>query len=85
VVVASPAFLIMTKDQKIVFLTEQVQQQQQFIDDLFSKSKPVADEMNDIKNVFFKIFKFIKLAFQLVMIILSAYDKKPDPIDFFKF
>ena len=83
--VASPAFLIMTKDQKIVFLTEQVQQQQQFIDDLFSKSKPVADEMNDIKNVFFKIFKFIKLAFQLVMIILSAYDKKPDPIDFFKF
>lgn len=75
----------MTKDQKIVFLTEQVQQQQQFIDDLFSKSKPVADEMNDIKNVFFKIFKFIKLAFQLVMIILSAYDKKPDPIDFFKF
>lgn len=82
---ASPAFLIMTKDQKIVFLTEQVQQQQQFIDDLFSKSKPVADEMNDIKNVFFKIFKFIKLAFQLVMIILSAYDKKPDPIDFFKF
>ena len=84
-VVASPAFLIMTKDQKIVFLTEQVQQQQQFIDDLFSKSKPVADEMNDIKNVFFKIFKFIKLAFQLVMIILSAYDKKPDPIDFFKF
>jgi len=83
--VASPSFLIMTKDQKIVFLTEQVQQQQQFIDDLFSKSKPVADEMNDIKNVFFKIFKFIKLAFQLVMIILSAYDKKPDPIDFFKF
>ena len=82
---ASPAFLIMTKDQKIVSLTEQVQQQQQFIDDLFSKSKPVADEMNDIKNVFFKIFKFIKLAFQLVMIILSAYDKKPDPIDFFKF
>ena len=75
----------MTKDQKIVFLTEQVQQQQQFIDDLFSKSKPVADEMNDIKNVFFKIFKFIKLAFQLVMIILSAYDKKPDHIDFFKF
>jgi len=85
VVVSSPAFLIMTKDEKIIFLTEQIQNQQQFIDDLFIESKPVADEIAQVKNVFFKIFKFIKLAFQLAMIILSAYNKKPDPIDFFKF
>ena len=75
----------MTKDEKIIFLTEQIQNQQQFIDDLFIESKPVADEIAQVKNVFFNIFKLFKLAFQLAMIILSAYNKKPDPIDFFKF
>lgn len=74
------------KQQKqIVLLMDHVNKQERFINDFFDQAQPIAKEINESKNIFFKIFKFIKLALKLAILILTAYNKKPEPFNLFKF
>lgn len=73
------------QQRRMILLIEHVNKQEQFINNFFDEAQPIAKELNETKNVFFKIFKFIKLAFQLAILILKAINNKPDPFDFIKF
>lgn len=73
------------QQKRLLLLIQHVNKQDKFINNFFDEAQPIANEINKTKNVFFKIFKFIKLAFQLAILILKAFNNKPEPFDFIKF
>lgn len=73
------------QQKQLILLMQHVNKQERFINDFFNDAEPIAKEINQTKNILFKIFKFIKLALKLAILILTAYNKKPEPIDFLKF
>lgn len=71
------------QQQKLMLMAKNMEQQS-FIDDLFNATMPIANEIDSTGGLF-KIFRIVKLAIELVKIIIDLFRKKPKPFDWENF
>lgn len=71
------------KQQKMILMAKNMEQEN-FINDVFSAVMPLTNKIDSTGGLF-KIFKIVKLAIQLVKIIIDLFKKKPKPFDWNNF
>ncbi|MHA2010648.1 MAG: hypothetical protein ACW980_25335 [Promethearchaeota archaeon] len=71
------------KQQKMILMAKNMEQEN-FINDVFAAVMPLTNKIDSTGGLF-KIFKIVKLAIELVKIIINLFKKKPEPFDWNNF
>ena len=71
------------KQQKMILMSKNMEQEN-FINDVFNAVMPLTNKIDSTGGLF-KIFKIVKLAIELVKIIIDLFKKKPEPFDWNNF